>query len=515
MAEKIKFSELQNITTVAQKPLSAGEVASQALTNLPTSAIQYGKDIVTPLLDPIGTVKSIKDLGLGLIQLAIPGEQANEAQARAVGQYFANRYGGLENIKKTIAKDPVGFLGDVSIIFTGGGALTSKLGKLKKSDLMQEAGEKNLIQKVGEKTQAFGQAIDPITGLPTRKIIGLPLAEILSTTTGVGREAFEEAYKAGATGGQKSKEFKGALRGKTELEDIVAEGKEGVSVMADKRKSEYLSSMEGIKASTKKINFDPIVSKMNEVRKGFEFKGETLLDASGFNKLKQIEDVIETWAKNKEFHTVEGLDALKKKIDNLYPEGEVFGKTSGKGAAVVEQMRDFVNTQIKNVSPEYAKTMQAYEQAINLEKEIRKSLSLGDTATVDSSLRKLLSVMRNNASTNFGQRLNTLKKLEEGGDISLMPQLAGTSLYQLTPRGLQRPFLGAGLGAGIGLGSGISPAYLAALGLYSPRITGELSYLAGKTLPKTGAIRQAGILSEQAGQDSMNQTLEFLANLYK
>lgn len=506
----IKLSELKSkmeeVVTTEPRPMTAGEVASQAIFNIPSSALQYGKDIVTPLLDPIGTIKSIKDLGLGLIQLAIPGEQANEAQARAVGQYFANRYGGLENIKKTIAKDPVGFLGDVSIIFTGGGALTSKLGKLKKSDLIKEA---------GEKTKAFGQAIDPITGLPTQKIIGLPLAELLSTTTGVGREAFEEAYKAGATGGQKSKEFKEALRGKTELEDIVAEGKKGVSVMADKRKSEYLSSMEGVKASTKKINFDPIVSKINEIRKGFEFKGETLLDASGFNKLKQIEDVIETWAKNKEFHTVEGLDALKKKIDNLYPEGEVFGKTSGKGAAVVEQMRDFVNTQIKNVSPEYAKTMQAYEQAINLEKEIRKSLSLGDKATVDSSLRKLLSVMRNNASTNFGQRLNTLKKLEEGGDISLMPQLAGTSLYQLTPRGLQRPFLGAGLGAGIGLGSGLSPAYLAALGLYSPRITGELSYLAGKTLPKTGVTRQAGILSEQAGQDSMNQTLEFLANLYK
>jgi len=506
MAEKIKFSELQNITTVAQKPLSAGEVASQAVSNILPSALQYGKDIVTPLLDPIGTVKSIKDLGFGLIQLAIPGEQANEAQAKAVGQYFANRYGGLENLKKTIAKDPVGFLGDISIIFTGGGALTTKLGKLKKSDS---------IKTVGEKTKAFGQAIDPITGLPTQKIIGLPLAELLSTTTGVGREAFEEAYRAGTTGGQKSKEFKEALRGKTELEEIVAEGKKGVSVMADKRKSEYLSSMEGVKASNKKINFDPIVSKMNEIRKGFEFKGETLLDASGFNKLKQIEDVIETWAKNKEFHTIEGLDALKKKIDNLYPEGEVFGKTAGKGAAVVEQMRDFVNTQIKNVSPEYAKTMQAYEQAINLEKEIRKSLSLGDTATVDSSLRKLLSVMRNNASTNFGQRLNTLKKLEEGGDISLMPQLAGTSLSQLTPRGLQRPFLGAGLGAGIGFGSGLSPALVAALGLYSPRITGELSYLAGKTLPKTGATRQVGILSEQAGQDSMNQTLEFLANLYK
>ena len=118
----IKLSELkamEEVVTTAPETLTARQVAGQAVTNIPSSALQYGKDIFTAVTDPIGTAKSIGELGLGIIQLAIPGEQASEQQAKAVGQYFANRYGGMENLKKTIATDPVGFLGDASVLLTG------------------------------------------------------------------------------------------------------------------------------------------------------------------------------------------------------------------------------------------------------------------------------------------------------------------------------------------------------------------------------------------------------------
>ena len=230
-------------------------------------------------------------------------------------------------------------------------------------------------------------------------------------------------------------------------------------------------------------------------------------------KLDEIEEAVNTWAKNDNFHTVEGLDALKKKIDNLMPEADTFGKTSGKGASVVNKARTAINNKIKQASPEYAKTMKAYEEAINLEKEIRQSLSLGNKASADAALRKLLSVMRNNANTNFGVRLNNLKKLEQAGDVSLTPSLAGASLSQLTPRGIQAALSPYGLGA-VGAGFGFtSPQLLGLLAASSPRLVGEAAYYAGKTLPKAGLSRQAGVLSEQAGQDSINQTMEFLRTL--
>ena len=270
MAEKIKLSELENLTVTAQPTLSAGDVASQAASNFLPSAIQYGKDVVTPLLDPIGTAKSIGELGLGVIQLVIPGEQANEAQAKAVGAYFANRYGGLENLKKTIANDPAGFLGDASIILTGGAGLATKVGP---------------ASKAAQTVQKVAQNIDPVIGAVN--LAGKPIGALLGTTTGAGREAVVEAYKAGAVGGERAQAFKNNMRGKESPEVVVDQAKEAMSNMATKRKTDYLKSMEGVKASTKKVKFDPIVDEINKLEKSFEFKGQTTLDKTGLNKLKQ------------------------------------------------------------------------------------------------------------------------------------------------------------------------------------------------------------------------------------
>ena len=45
---------------------------------------------------------------------------------------FPSHDRGLENIKKTFAEDPVGFISDASIILTGGGTLATKVGPLTK-----------------------------------------------------------------------------------------------------------------------------------------------------------------------------------------------------------------------------------------------------------------------------------------------------------------------------------------------------------------------------------------------
>ena len=55
-------------------------------------------------------------------------------QADAVGNFYKDRYGGVENIKKTLYEDPVGAGLDASVVLGGAGALTgsSKLAKLSK-----------------------------------------------------------------------------------------------------------------------------------------------------------------------------------------------------------------------------------------------------------------------------------------------------------------------------------------------------------------------------------------------
>lgn len=500
MVKKVKLSELENITTTAPQTLSVGDVASQAASNFIPSTLQYGKDVITPLLDPIGTAQSLGQLGLGIIELAIPGEQANEGTAKAVGAYFANRYGGIENLKKTIASDPAGFLGDASVLLTGGASIAGKVGPL---------------TKTAQKVKTVGQNIDPIVG--SSNLAGKVVAPVLGTTTSAGKTAVNTAYAAGQVGGDQGKVFRENMRGKENAEVVVTEAREALKGKADARKKEYLDSMDGIKAANQKVDFSPVVDEINKIEKSFEFKGQTTLDKAGLNKLKEIKEAVEIWKNNKNFHTVEGLDALKKKIDNLMPEGDTFGKTSGKGASIVSQARNSVNKIIKEASPEYAKTMKAYEEAITLEKEIRQSLSLGNKASADTALRKLLSTMRNNVNTNFGNRLENLKLLDAAGDTNILERLAGQSFNTLTPRGLQGGnFVMNQVAYGApGMLTG-NPALYSLFAAQSPRLVGELSHLAGRTIPKIPITRQVGILEQEANQNNPNnQTLEAFNSLFK
>ena len=117
---------IANNQFVGQKELSGADVATQAMANLFPSAVQFGKDITYPIREPLEFAKNIATLGRGVVELAIPGEQENEKVAKDVGRFLANRYGGMENIKKTIAQDPVGFMSDAASILTFGGTLAAK-----------------------------------------------------------------------------------------------------------------------------------------------------------------------------------------------------------------------------------------------------------------------------------------------------------------------------------------------------------------------------------------------------
>ena len=323
-------------------------------------------------------------------------------------------------------------------------------------------------------------------------------------TTGVGPEAIRTAVVSGSTGGQQATDFARAMRSKDDPRQIVEEARKGIKTMAEKRKAQYQEGIKKAKVSKKEIEFTPVLKSVDNIRKSFEFKGKTTLDAGGLRKLKEIEDAVLDWSVDPKFHTVEGLDALKKKIDNLMPEADTFGKTSGKGAAVVTRARTTINNLIKEASPEYAKTMKAYEEAISLEKEMKKALSLGNKATADTALRKLLSVMRTNVNTNFGIRLELLKQLEKAGDVSLTPKIAGETLSGFTPTGLARQISPIGaLGVG-GFYGATAPQMASLLAATSPRLVGEAAYKVGQAqriLPPSAVTRQAGVIEQKIGGD--------------
>lgn len=103
-----------------------------------------------------------------------------ESRANALGDFYKNRYGGVENIKKTLYEDPVGVVLDASTLISGAGALTKGAGIVGKSSGLTKTGT-NIIRA--------GEAIDPFVGMS--KLAGKvtrPAVGRISKTTGLNED---------------------------------------------------------------------------------------------------------------------------------------------------------------------------------------------------------------------------------------------------------------------------------------------------------------------------------------
>src|SRR5262245_45560868 len=82
--------------------------------------------------------------------------------------------------------------------------------------------------------------------------------------------------------------------------------------------------------------------------------------------------------------------------------------------------------------------MNAYAKASDIINELERTLSLNPNATVDTSLRKLQSVLRDNVNTSFGRRRELAEYLVNHGAPNLIERLSGQALKPLASRGLGR-----------------------------------------------------------------------------
>lgn len=112
---------------------SKGIDVGKALGNIPESGYNFAKNLIEPFVDFNKTVEGIGRTAVGAVEKLIPGKQDDEKYADAVGQFFKNRYGGMEELKNTIETDPVGFLVDLSGMLGIGAAATSKIPVISKS----------------------------------------------------------------------------------------------------------------------------------------------------------------------------------------------------------------------------------------------------------------------------------------------------------------------------------------------------------------------------------------------
>lgn len=187
---------------------SLGEVPGAALRNLPKSTVEFAGNLVSPIIHPVNTFMGLGDVLGGVMEPITPdilyGKEAlQKAKAARSGfaDFLAERYGGTEQLKRTMAEDPVGFLGDLSTVLSGGAVGAGKLGATGTAGALTKAaaytnpltpvaaGGKYAYGKLvpeAEKTaaaitrKAAGEDLDTIRAILNQDKSGLTVADLLA-----------------------------------------------------------------------------------------------------------------------------------------------------------------------------------------------------------------------------------------------------------------------------------------------------------------------------------------------
>lgn len=471
-------------TQPTEPALSWWDVPVKAAANIVPSAVQMGKGIVEAVSSPVETTKNIWDLAAGTLRNVTPKQIAEwidkadknkEAATHAstvadmVGQFYKDRYGSVEGFKKAVAYDPVSVLSDLSAVFGGAGAIG---GATKAGQVMTKAAE------LTNPIQIAAKAVTPVvkTGL--------------GVLTGTSPETIAGAARAGAAG---DKTFQQNLRGTAEMTDVLDNAKYNLNLMRQSKNNAYRSGMIDIKNDATELNFKDVDKALDRLKASATFKGE-IVNPTAYKLYEDLSNTVKDWKAlpANEYHTPEGFDALKQRMGDAIESVEIGSKARTMGNNVYNSVKQTINSQ----APTYANVMRDYADASDQIRQIEQTLSLGHKSSVDTALRKLQSLTRNNVSTNYGQRMTLAQELEsQPGARPFISALHGQALSSPTARGMAGTLEGA---TGV-LGAVTNPAALAVLPFQTPRLVGEGLYYGGRAGQGLKNVAGAVGLTPQTG----------------
>lgn len=497
-----------------------GETLLSGVEAMPRSTVGVVSDVYEAATSPVETGKSIIKLMSGGLQnmlgdnisnfvneqgqlIGLGDDSADKELASAFGKFYTDKYGSEESIKNAIATDPASVLGDAATLIMGGGGAISKLGKISKAPKITQTGA------ALSKTASY---VDPLS-LTAKSIggagyLGSQVAKhTAGVASGVGNVPLEQAYRAGLKGGDIQEMFLANLKGDVPMDHALQIAKDNLDKMKIQKQDQYKQNQKEWKGDEHQLSFDDIDASLAKADNIVGFKGQ-MVDPVATKALDEIRKVINQWKQLEpsEFHTPEGIDALKQAV---WAKVEGIPFENRKASAVGKNVYHSIKNTIAKQSPSYAKAMKEYTESSEMINEIQRALSLGDKASIDTSLRKLQSLMRDNTSTNYGNRQKLADKLEQAGKQEFMPALAGQTLKQVEPRGIARATTLPTAG-GAALYDPI--AGVTALGMSSPRLTGTMSNIAGNVMGRAKEARGKVPVSDEGIQGLLNflyQTQQF------
>lgn len=504
--------------------------ASKGMTLQDMQAASRGKD-----------TGSLADLAGGLVRgagsigstIVAPYDVAKDAIAgRPLLQSNNERRAGIDSGLQMMGADPnsgmykagkigaeiagTGGAGDVLAVGAGATKLSGMANALKSYGMAKDAslaknitagaidagtGQAMIDPSQTAKTAAIGGTI-PLVGKAAPVMGGLVADLVGGIGTHTGGQSLKTAARVGMDGGQAAQLFADNMRGNVPMTDVLDAAKQNLAAMRQQKTEAYRSGMSDISKDKTILDFKPIAAALDNQASIGSYKGK-VINQSTADTQDKLKSIINDWgnANPAEYHTPEGFDALKKAVGDI-SESTPFGTPSRK---VADSVYNSIKSSINNQAPDYANTMKGYADASDQIAEIEKGLSLGNKASVDTAMRKLQSLTRNNVNTNYGNRLDLAEALKAQGGQDLMPALAGQALSSLTPRGIGSAVAGA---TGVGGLATMNALAIPALAMQSPRLMGEaalkagklaniLKNGAGKVVPSTAALANALYSSDQ------------------
>ena len=325
-------------------------------------------------------------------------------------------------------------------------------------------GVKQVGSKVGEQVS---KVVPKVEGGFTSQLFGM--------TTGAGKNPIRIAYETGKQGTKKEVDaFIKGIDGNASPESLVQRANNALNQIKKQVALEYQALKAKLQTDKQVIGFDDIDAVLDDIKQAGKFE-RTTVNPSTVAMQTKIRKIVNAWKKKnpKKYHTPEGIDALKRRIGDLYDSTQ----PGTQERLVVDKVYNGIGDTIRANAPIYDEMMSQYAQGKNLIREIQDTFSLKEKKSVDTQFRKLTSILRDGVNANFGERFNLAQRLNQL-DPTLFPELAGESLKSLTPQGIQRA-----IGSGNILGNlyyGLDPLVASSLLAQSPKIVGKGAFQLGR-----------------------------------
>lgn len=326
----------------------------------------------------------------------------------------------------------------------------------------------------GAASSAAARVVEPVKTVAT---------EVLGKTTGVGADALRRAAE------KPTPELVDAMRGNLEPTELVNNFREAVGNVKDARSQAYQSQMAKLPKQEIPGAITPIRDAMMKALDrfnvkvtpdGLDFSRSTLTDAAAKSAVESMANDVLGWGSKPGDYTPQGLDVLKRRIDNLYSE-------NGRARALTQSVKDATRASLNRNVPGYSEMTRGYAEASDFLSQL-SDLSV-DSKNPGTAVRKITTLL----NQNNGYRQALTERLSQYSPQDLEGQVAGLALSKKAPRGI------AGAGSGAGLAYAVAthalhPSAAIGLAMTSPRLMGELMVVLSKVKPSGGFNAPASTL---------------------